>query len=142
MGKNANGDDCECSWMDKAKAIGVVIAAVGSTIGVILGGLNLNKNANIEDKQHVQAQKTDEAAAAAEEVKKAVEARDVKTDKTVAKIDKIENVLANTTGSNLKASWSYLQRIADETQLPEDVEAARIAKKAYDDFVKKYGPGK
>lgn len=126
-----------------------LISAVFGGIAMCISAWNNHKIDKVDDKAVAQVQKTDEAALKVDEAKKAIEARDEKVDKATAKIDRIEktvdkteNAVAKGVGDSLKSSWTYLQRIADETQYPPDVEAAKVAKKAYDDFVKKYGEGK
>lgn len=81
---------CPCSWMDKAKAICLVIAAVGglvaSTTAAIFSGLNNRQGSAIESRQVENSAKIDAAASTAVAVKeKLVESKSI----TDAKLDRI-----------------------------------------------------
>ena len=87
---------CPCSWLDKAKAVALVIAAVGTgIITPVLAALNLNRTEHVVDGQVVTHQKQDEnavkidaAATTAAEVKNTLNAKESKTDAKLEDIKK------------------------------------------------------
>lgn len=82
---------CPCSWMDKAKAIVLVIGAIGgliaSTTAAIFSGLNHGQTEKIETKQVENAAKLDAAAANAAEAKETVERHATKADGRLKNIE-------------------------------------------------------
>lgn len=110
-------DECPCSWMDKAKAIVLVIGAIGgliaSSIAAYFGVANHGQN-------QVNAQKLDEAATIAVETKETVDTKAAKVDRTLTKLSE-----ANL--PNLYASLLYFENVSkDEERTPAERDKARI----------------
>jgi hypothetical protein len=104
-------------WKDTAKIL-LIIAALtglvntaGSVIGNIIASWNHDKLTAVENKTDVQAEKTDQAAAAAVETKQAVAEKSAKTERTLDK-------LASANLPNLYASLLYLESVAKDPDRP------------------------
>lgn len=127
MGKTPEGDDCECSWMEKAKAICMVIAAlttaIASITAAIFGSLNHQRIDTVQTTQDVQVEKAEERDAKLEKIDKAAE--------------KTATTVTDTLGPQLWSTWKYLQGVAEDYPTPENIAKAKEAKLAYDTYTRK-----
>lgn len=141
MGKLPNGEECNCSWMEKAQAVCLVIAALGGLFTgiatLVIGALN--SSAIEQNQKTIDTVKTEQevVSAKAAEVKNSLDTRSVVTDKKLGTILETTKTLEESNGPSLWANWKYLQSIAIESDKAEDFAKAKEAKRVYDEFLKK-----
>lgn len=113
-------EPCNCTWT--VNNVVTCISAIFAGFAALIGTWNATKIHTVSNKQEVQVQKADE-------VKKELDDRQVIQDKQL-------QVIEDSVGPTLLASWKYIQEFADSPGATQkDKDAASKAKKAYEDYV-------
>ena len=106
------------TWQQVARDILAVVQIIALAYVARLGNVN---HEQVERKTTEIVEKQDSAEKKVEKVKATLETKTRRDDKAIE--------------VNLRASWRYLQDLADESGSPRDQERATEAKKVLDDFL-------
>ncbi len=129
----ADEKDCKCGVVEWAKAIGIVIAAIGSSIAAGLGAINHGNIDDVKNQQGVQVQR-------AENIRETLEQTTESTDAKLGKIQKSTTALQDSLGPTLWSAWKYAESISDFDPTPTNLAKTAEAKAAYDAHLKKKSP--
>lgn len=125
---------CPCSWLDKAKAISLVIAAlttsVASIAAAVLGAMNHERIDDVRNVQGVQVER-------ASEVRETLERQTESTDAKLVKIEKSTAAAREAIGPQLWTAYKYAESISDFDPTPENLAKTKEAKAAYENYLKK-----
>lgn len=127
---------CQCSWMDKAKAICLVIGALttagASIIGAVVGLMNRESTHEIRTTQteHVETAKAN--AGKLDKIEATTNKTELVAEKTERAAVTAATLAQDTVGPQLMSSWLYLKSLSDENPTAENNKRTAEAKAALD----------